>query len=326
MTRQRKNRAISMLLVVVMVLGMIPMITKAAEEPKVESSMKLEHAFDFSLISALCHSDELGAFQNYYTSPVTRGGLGKNPLEWTLLSYAMEFGQNIDLELWRLPDSYQNDERNPIQLSPNTESDAPEEFLEGGVRIGYLNGYKIEDHLEEVGDRNRTRDHSNSVWAMMTRISLKIRRRLVCGGRKSPTASYGMTVSAKAQLASVEDANGGVTSYTYDANSNQASVTDAEGNTTSYTYDKLDRVDSWEITRYQYDGRGLTTKMTDALGNVTTYTCDGDENLVSKTDADRFTTEYTYNRLDMVTHINYNGGKQVYYAYNAVGDLVRMED
>ena len=135
-----------------------------------------------------------------------------------------------------------------------------------------------------------------------------------------------MAVSAKAQLASVEDANGGVTSDTYDANSNQASVTDAEGNTTSYTYDKLDRVDSWEITRYQYDGRGLTTKMTDALGNVTTYTCDGDENLVSKTDADRFTTEYTYNRLDMVTHINYNGGKQVYYAYNAVGDLVRMED
>ena len=28
----------------------------------------------------------------------------------------------------------------------------------------------------------------------------------------------------------------------------------------------------------------------------------------------------------MVTHINYNGGKQVDYAYNAVGDLVRMED
>lgn len=91
MTHQRKNRAISMLLVVVMVLGMIPMITKAAEEPKVEASMKLEHAFDFSLISALCHSDELGAFQNYYTSPVTRGGLGKNPLEWTLLSYGCSY-------------------------------------------------------------------------------------------------------------------------------------------------------------------------------------------------------------------------------------------
>ena len=127
-----------------------------------------------------------------------------------------------------------------------------------------------------------------------------------------------MAVSAKAQLASVEDANGGVTSYTYDANSNQASVTDAEGNTTSYTYDKLDRVDSWEITRYQYDGRGLTTKMTDALGNVTTYTCDGDENLVSKTDADRFTTEYTYNRACFVTS-NSLEDKQYGLKYGRIG-------
>ncbi len=37
-------------------------------------------------------------------------------------------------------------------------------------------------------------------------------------------------------------------------------------------------------------------------------------------------TEYTYNALDMVTHINYNGGKEVSYQYNAVGDLVQMDD
>ena len=30
--------------------------------------------------------------------------------------------------------------------------------------------------------------------------------------------------------------------------------------------------------------------------------------------------------IDLVTNINYNGGKEVDYAYNAVGDLVRMED
>ena len=96
--------------------------------------------------------------------------------------------------------------------------------------------------------------------------------------------------------------------------------------TSLHRVDTQDGVDSWEVTRYQYSGRGLTTKMTDALGNVTTYTYDGDENLVSKTDADHYTTEFTYNGLDMVTHINYNGGKQVDYAYNAVGDLVRMED
>lgn len=101
MTRQRKNRVISMLLVAVMVLGMVPVITRAAEEPKVESSMKLEHAFDFSLISALCHSDELGVFQNYYTSPVTRGGLGKNP--WNGLCFPMQW--NLDkILIWSFGD------------------------------------------------------------------------------------------------------------------------------------------------------------------------------------------------------------------------------
>lgn len=89
--------------------------------------------------------------------------------------------------------------------------------------------------------------------------------------------------------------------------------------------DTQDGVDEWEITTYEYDARGLTTKQTDALGNVTTYAYDGNGNLLSKTDADGYTTEYTYNALDLVTHINYNG-KQVDYVYNAVGDLVRMDD
>ena len=30
--------------------------------------------------------------------------------------------------------------------------------------------------------------------------------------------------------------------------------------------------------------------------------------------------------LDLISHINYNGGKQVDYAYNKTGDLVKMED
>jgi len=41
---------------------------------------------------------------------------------------------------------------------------------------------------------------------------------------------------------------------------------------------------------------------------------------------DGYTTSYTCNWLDLVTRINYNGGKQAGNAYNAVGDLVRMED
>ena len=141
-----------MFLVIVMVLGMIPMITQAQEAPKVESFMKLEHVSTTNLVSALCTSEEIGTYQNYYTSPVTRGGLGKSPLEWTVLSYVLEYNQDVDLELWRLPDSYQSSSQNPVQFLPDFESEEPEEFLRDGTWIGYLNGYKIEDHIEEDGE------------------------------------------------------------------------------------------------------------------------------------------------------------------------------
>jgi len=43
--------------------------------------------------------------------------------------------------------------------------------------------------------------------------------------------------------------------------------------------------------------------------------------LTSKTDPDGYTTEYTYNALDLVTSINYNDAKEVSYRYNATGEL-----
>ena len=44
------------------------------------------------------------------------------------------------------------------------------------------------------------------------------------------------------------------------------------------------------------------------LGNVITHEYDGNS----------YVTEYTYNSLDLVTNINYNGGKQVACQYNKV--------
>lgn len=90
--------------------------------------------------------------------------------------------------------------------------------------------------------------------------------------------------------------------------------------------DTQDNVDEYEITLYEYDGRGLQTKVVDALGHVTVHEYDGNGNLVKTTDADGMVTEYTFDSLDLVSHINYNGGKQVDYAYNKTGDLVKMED
>ena len=56
------------------------------------------------------------------------------------------------------------------------------------------------------------------------------------------------------------------------------------------------------------------------------YAYDGNGNLKSKTDTDGYTTECTYNCLDLVTSINYNDAKEVNYRYNATGDLIAMEE
>ena len=134
MKRQRGKRVISMALVIVMMLGMFPTVTHAAEEPKVESYMKLERAFSYEMLSVLCHQGSIDQFQNYYQAPVTRGSLNDNRLEWMLLSYVFQFSQNIDLELWRLPESYQNDGQNPLPLAPNYEDgNALEPFLANGT-------------------------------------------------------------------------------------------------------------------------------------------------------------------------------------------------
>ena len=142
------------------------------------------------------------------------------------------------------------------------------------------------------------------------------------------------------RITRVRDKNGNLTQYTYDGNGNIVATTDALGTVARFEYNAnnklvkvdLNRVDTiagtdtHEVTLYEYDGRNLVTKEINALGDGTVYTYDGVGNLVSKADADGYVTEYTYNELDLVSNINYNSGKQATFAYNKVGQLVRMDD
>ena len=84
--------------------------------------------------------------------------------------------------------------------------------------------------------------------------------------------------------------------------------------------DTLNGVDSHEITLYEYNGRNLVTREVNALGDSTIYVYDGNGNMVSKTDADGYVTQYSYTALDLVQKINYNGAKEVSYQYNKVGE------
>ena len=54
--------------------------------------------------------------------------------------------------------------------------------------------------------------------------------------------------------------------------------------------------------------------------------CPACHNLIEQTDQDGYVTSYAYSPIDLVTNINYNGVKEVHYAYNKVGQLVKMDD
>lgn len=108
-------------------------------------------------------------------------------------------------------------------------------------------------------------------------------------------------------------------STTYDAAGNVASVTDAQGNTTTYTYDVRNRKISETqpgdiVTQYGYDAVGNLISVTDPRGFITTYAYDALNRKVSEQDPD---SEGTPGATD---------GPFTQYAYDANGNLVATTD
>jgi len=108
----------------------------------------------------------------------------------------------------------------------------------------------------------------------------------------------------------VVDAEGGITSFTYDANGNLLSVTDAKGQTIRYEYDERDRL----------------IKMTDQMGRVETYEYDYNDNLIKVVDRKGQVTTYTYDRLNRIVRVEYADGSFTTYTYDAVGRLTYIYD
>ncbi|MFZ6876475.1 hypothetical protein ACO0LF_30855, partial [Undibacterium sp. Di27W] len=105
------------------------------------------------------------------------------------------------------------------------------------------------------------------------------------------------------RVASLTDALGRVTTFSYDLASQTTTVTDPLGNKNTYTYDDKQRFS--QITgpavdgviqkvQYQYDAAGKLIQATDALGNATINTYDSHGNLLSQTDSLGDRVERTY--------------------------------
>jgi YD repeat-containing protein len=112
-----------------------------------------------------------------------------------------------------------------------------------------------------------------------------------------------VTVGGQQRVASMTDALGRVTSFSYDLTNNATTVTDPLGNSNTYTYDASNRLISVtgpvanglaQHIDYAYDAAGDLTSAIDAQGNRTTYTYDSNGNLLSVTDGLGNRTENTY--------------------------------
>ncbi|MGC1377096.1 MAG: RHS repeat-associated core domain-containing protein, partial [Anaerolineales bacterium] len=94
------------------------------------------------------------------------------------------------------------------------------------------------------------------------------------------------------------------TRYTYDAAGNLASTTDANGNVTTYTYDLLNHV----------------TQEQNALGNTWRYAYDAAGNLTQRIDGNGDKTGYSYTVTDLLEKVSYPDHSFAQYAYDAVGN------
>ena len=124
--------------------------------------------------------------------------------------------------------------------------------------------------------------------------------------------------------------------YHYDLNGNLISTTDAEGNVTSYTYDAMNRLltttTQWKdaegtllrdiVTSKTYNWEGKVTSETDANGNTTAYTYDAYGNQTGIRDANGNTTVQYYNRAGNVTAVV---SPENYKENTALSDMERTE-
>lgn len=133
-------------------------------------------------------------------------------------------------------------------------------------------------------------------------------------------------------LASVQYADGTLTSYTYDSNGNILTATDQAGNVSHYGYNSLGQMVSaidadQHVTAFSYSGTdGTLTSKTDPVGNVTAYSYDSAKRLSQIKLPDGNTRSFTYDKLNHLTQAVNEAGTPVKFAFNTNEQLQSRTD
>jgi RHS repeat-associated protein len=129
----------------------------------------------------------------------------------------------------------------------------------------------------------------------------------------------------------VQDAAGRVTQYTWNAAGQLASQTNALGQTTRYRYDAAGRLVAvvnplgHVEAGYTYDAFGNLASETDAAGHRLQHAHDAANRRIRTIYPDGTTTEYTWDRLDLV-QIKDRLGRRASYQYDATRRLIAERD
>ncbi len=155
--------------------------------------------------------------------------------------------------------------------------------------------------------------------------------------------SFSYAYDANGNITNSTDPTGHVTQFGYGALSRMTSLTDANGNQTAYGYDAAGNTSSISYAdgsseNWVYDAKGTPTTKTNGRGHVISYSYDASGRIISKNYADGTHFTYSYDSSghlvatidpggttsfsytdDLLTRVDYPGGRFLQFAYDDAG-------
>lgn len=186
-------------------------------------------------------------------------------------------------------------------------------LADGTVQSNTTYGYDAQNRLTQVKLDLTPEDNSITDGKVyVTSYSYVGNSNLITGVSQTDGTQLSFTyinLEGADRIASMTDALGRVTKFSYDLATRTTTVTDPLGNKNTYTYDSKQRftqitgpaVDGViQQVQYQYDAAGKLIQSTDAAGNSTINTYDSQGNLLSQTDSLGDRVERTYGEQHQV--------------------------